>query len=65
MITFTVFYVVCVILYYFINKGTNKVTDNLNGFANVICMFIPIINFLLIIANLDWVKICNNFFKLK
>lgn len=65
MIIFIVFYIVCVILYYILNKGTDKVNDHTNGFLNVICMFIPIINFVLIITNLDWIKICNNFFKLK
>ena len=65
MIIFIVFYIVCVIVYYFMNKGTNKVKDDFDGFLNIICMFTPVINFILILINLNWIKICNNFFKLK
>ena len=65
MIIFIVFYIVCVIVYYFMNKGTNKVKDDFDGFLNIICMFIPVINFILILINLNWIKMCNNFFKLK
>ena len=69
MIYFIIFYVVSIIVYYFLARGTEEFDNSKSAFLMFICMFIPIINTVIFTAYLldkiDWVAFVNKFFKLK
>ena len=68
MIIFIVFYTISLILIYFSVRGQekfNEESDNSAAFWLLLLFFVPIINFIVLIAVIDWVKLANKFFKLK